>query len=63
MNVVRALQLVVQQWPFELFHWRFLDHREISIPLPSGITLESRTAQTLVCQLVLCELSSPRGGR
>ena len=57
-TVVDALGLDGKQWPAFLNHWRFIDHREMAIPLQPGISLESRSSQSLICQLVLCELKN-----
>ena len=57
-TVVDALGLDGKQWPAFLKHWRFIDHREMAIPLQPGISLESRSSQSLICQLVLCEIKN-----
>ena len=57
-TVVDALGLNKQQWPAFLNQWKFIDHREMAIPLQPGISLDSRSSQSLVCQLVLCELKN-----
>ena len=53
-----ALTLEKEYWPSVLDVWCYLDHRELSIPLQSGISLESRSSESLICQLLLCRLKT-----
>ena len=55
-TVVEALGLKSEEWSAMLRQWKFIDHCEIAVPPQPGISLGTRNAQMLVCQLVLCEL-------
>ena len=53
-SVMKGLDLLPKEWPDGLRHFTYLDRRTLSIPLKSGVSLENRSPESLVCQLVLC---------
>ena len=53
-SVGNALGLCEAEWPDFIRQARFLDCRELAVPLSAGYTVECRNADILVIQLVLC---------
>ena len=53
-SVIQGLDLLAKKWPDGLRNFTYLESRTLSIPLKSGVSLENRSPESLVCQLVLC---------
>ena len=44
-SVMDALSLPAHIWPRCLYYWKFRDHREVAVPLTSGLSTEVRSGE------------------
>eukprot|EP00973_Karenia_brevis_P066040 9178694-Karenia_brevis.AAC.1 len=55
-NVMETLGLNSDTWPHMLKQAMFVEHRELAVMLVPGLTVDTRTANMLICQLVVCDI-------